>query len=63
MITGHSLGAGTAALLSMLLRDQYPQLRCFAFSPPGWLVRYVAFGANLLETDRVWNLVVVRTSS
>ncbi|XP_035230504.1 diacylglycerol lipase-beta-like [Stegodyphus dumicola] len=37
-ITGHSLGAGTAALLALLLRPIYPNLRCFAFSPPGGLL-------------------------
>ncbi|KAG8185295.1 hypothetical protein JTE90_023903 [Oedothorax gibbosus] len=37
-ITGHSLGAGTAALLAILLRPTYPNLRCYAFSPPGGLV-------------------------
>ncbi|OWZ02034.1 hypothetical protein PHMEG_00026478 [Phytophthora megakarya] len=35
VLTGHSLGAGTAVLLSVMLRAKYPQLRCFAFSPPG----------------------------
>eukprot|EP00536_Pseudo-nitzschia_multiseries_P016233 jgi/Psemu1/312900/fgenesh1_kg.1051_\ len=34
-ITGHSLGAGVASILSYLLRPKYPQLRCLAFSPPG----------------------------
>lgn len=34
-LTGHSLGAGTAILLSIMLRPKYPNLRCFAFSPPG----------------------------
>ncbi|ESO10164.1 hypothetical protein HELRODRAFT_72860 [Helobdella robusta] len=38
VITGHSLGAGTAALLSVLLKAQYNNLVCFSFSPPGWLV-------------------------
>ena len=34
--TGHSLGAGTAALLAILLRDrEYPDVTCYAFSPPG----------------------------
>ncbi|XP_015905728.1 diacylglycerol lipase-beta [Parasteatoda tepidariorum] len=41
-ITGHSLGAGTAALLSMLLRPIYPNLRCFCFSPPGGLLSFEA---------------------
>ena len=38
--TGHSLGAGTAALLAILLRDRdYPDVTCYAFSPPGGLIR------------------------
>ncbi|GFR34166.1 sn1-specific diacylglycerol lipase beta [Trichonephila clavata] len=37
-ITGHSLGAGTASLLSVLLRPIYPNLRCYSFSPPGGLM-------------------------
>ena len=38
VLTGHSLGAGAAALLSIILRPIYPQLQCFAFSPPGGLI-------------------------
>lgn len=34
VVTGHSLGAGTAALLATLLRPQYPGLICYCFSPP-----------------------------
>lgn len=39
IVVGHSLGAGTAAILSFLLRPQYPSLKCFAYSPPGGLLR------------------------
>jgi len=39
VITGHSLGAGTASLLAILLRNSFPTLQCYAFSPPGGLVR------------------------
>ncbi len=41
VVTGHSLGAGVAAILSLLMHDlpQYKQLRCYAFSPPGGLIR------------------------
>ncbi|XP_031425560.1 diacylglycerol lipase-alpha isoform X2 [Clupea harengus] len=38
VIVGHSLGAGTAAILSFLLRPQYPSLHCYAYSPPGGLL-------------------------
>ncbi|XP_051987340.1 diacylglycerol lipase-alpha-like isoform X1 [Xyrauchen texanus] len=38
VIVGHSLGAGTAAILSFLLRPQYPSLCCYAYSPPGGLL-------------------------
>lgn len=38
VITGHSLGAGTAAVLSVLLRSAFPGLKCYAFSPPGGLL-------------------------
>ncbi|XP_058536279.1 diacylglycerol lipase-beta isoform X3 [Ochotona princeps] len=35
---GHSLGAGAAALLALMLRSSYPQVRCYAFSPPRGLL-------------------------
>ncbi|GFN98243.1 Sn1-specific diacylglycerol lipase beta [Plakobranchus ocellatus] len=38
VVTGHSLGAGVAAILAILLRPNYPSLMCFAFSPPGGLL-------------------------
>ncbi|KAM8876843.1 diacylglycerol lipase-beta [Synchiropus picturatus] len=38
VITGHSLGAGTASLLAILLRNSYPTLQCYSFSPPGGLL-------------------------
>ena len=34
VVVGHSLGAGTASLLSMLLKPTYPNLTCFAYSSP-----------------------------
>ena len=37
--TGHSLGGGTAAILSILLREEYPDVTCYAYSPPGGLLR------------------------
>lgn len=38
LITGHSLGAGCAALLSIMLHDKYPSLLCLCFEPPGCVV-------------------------
>uniref|UniRef100_T1JB75 Diacylglycerol lipase-alpha n=1 Tax=Strigamia maritima TaxID=126957 RepID=T1JB75_STRMM len=38
VLVGHSLGAGTAAILAILLKDQYPDLQCYAYSPPGGLL-------------------------
>ena len=35
IITGHSLGAGIAAILGTMFRPKYPRLRCYAFCPPG----------------------------
>lgn len=40
ILVGHSLGAGTAAILAILLRPYYPDLFCYAFSPPGATLRY-----------------------
>ncbi|KAG7212746.1 hypothetical protein KM043_013011 [Ampulex compressa] len=37
-LVGHSLGAGTAAILAILLRQEYPDLNCFSFAPPGGLL-------------------------
>ena len=39
IIVGHSLGAGTACILGILLRQEYEDLQCFCYSPPGGLLR------------------------
>ncbi|KNC27306.1 hypothetical protein FF38_08956 [Lucilia cuprina] len=38
VLVGHSLGAGTAAILAILMKADYPTLQCFAYSPPGGLL-------------------------
>ena len=35
VVTGHSMGAGCAAILAMMLRPEYPSVHAFCFSPPG----------------------------
>ena len=36
-VQGHSLGAGTAAPVALMLRNQYPDLQCICYAPPGGL--------------------------
>jgi sn1-specific diacylglycerol lipase len=45
-VTGHSLGAGTAAILTFLLRRTYPETVCYAFSPPGCVLNEAAAKAS-----------------
>jgi hypothetical protein len=35
---GHSLGAGCASLLAIMIRPSFPSVRCFAYEPPGGLL-------------------------
>lgn len=38
VVSGHSLGAGTAVLLAMMLKHEYPETKCFAYGVPGSVV-------------------------
>lgn len=38
VLCGHSLGAGVAAILGILLRKQYPTLKSYLYSPPGGML-------------------------
>ena len=38
VVTGHSLGAGTAVILGFFLRLNYSNVKCYAFGPPGGLL-------------------------
>lgn len=35
---GHSLGAGAAVAVGLMLRPRFPNLRVWAFAPPGGLL-------------------------
>ncbi|KAL3227234.1 hypothetical protein MRX96_024201 [Rhipicephalus microplus] len=35
VLVGHSLGAGAAAILAILLKQDFPNLLCYAYAPPG----------------------------
>jgi sn1-specific diacylglycerol lipase len=48
-VTGHSLGAGAAVILTLLLRCEYRNARCLAFSPPGCTT-----SANLADECSEW---------
>lgn len=39
VIVGHSLAAGVAAILSVILRAEFPSVRCYAYSPPSGIVK------------------------
>ncbi|KAL0046812.1 hypothetical protein WJX82_010501 [Trebouxia sp. C0006] len=55
VITGHSLGAGVAALMTLRLKDRFPSAKCWAFCPPGGLM-----SANLSHAAQGFvNCVVV----
>ena len=41
---GHSLGAGAAAILAIMLRQEFPRTRGFVYSPPGGTLRYRGLG-------------------
>lgn len=42
VITGHSLGAGIASILALLIKLNlnFPNMTCYAFSPPGSLFSF-----------------------
>jgi sn1-specific diacylglycerol lipase len=35
VIVGHSLGAGTAAVLGVLMKEEYPTLKVYGYGTPG----------------------------
>jgi len=64
VITGHSLGAGAAILLAMILKPTYPSLHCYAFGTPGSVLdkRSCAEVASFVTTVVMGNDLVCRLS-
>uniref|UniRef100_A0A8C5UPP2 Diacylglycerol lipase-beta n=1 Tax=Microcebus murinus TaxID=30608 RepID=A0A8C5UPP2_MICMU len=59
VIVGHSLGAGAAALLAIMLRASYPQVRGYAFSHPGIVKNFIVslvLGMDVIPRLSVTNL-------
>ncbi|VDM42009.1 unnamed protein product [Toxocara canis] len=54
-VCGHSLGAGVATLLALLLKQSYDSVRCYAFSPPGCVISE----SGLRETENLVFSVIV----
>ena len=54
VVTGHSLGAGIAAILGLKLLKEYPNLKCICYSPPGGLMT-----KNLIEITKSFVLTVI----
>lgn len=42
VVVGHSLGSGCACIFSILLKERYPDLHCFCYSPTGSLLNEAA---------------------
>jgi hypothetical protein len=56
--TGHSLGAGVAALAALCLRAEFPETRCVCYAPPGGLM-----SAGLAEETAAWGWLSVVVGS
>ena len=54
VITGHSLGAGVAAVLSLHLRKKFPRLKVWCIEPPGGVL-----SAELCEVCKPWTFSTV----
>ena len=53
-ITGHSLGAGIATVLAILLKKQYTNVQCFAIAPPPLLSPKLAVWSRTFITTVVY---------
>ena len=64
ILTGHSLGAGVAVLLALMIRPTYPKLKVYAFATPAGLISREAarFTENFVFTLGVGDDFVMRLS-
>ena len=62
VVVGHSLGSGCACIFSILLRERYPDLRCFCYSPTGALLNEAAaeFTEDFVTSVTLGNDLVAR---
>jgi sn1-specific diacylglycerol lipase len=64
VLTGHSLGAGAATILSFFLHSRYPNLKNYAYSPPGGLLSLEAaqFSESVTMSIVIGDDIVCRLS-
>ncbi|CAB4011176.1 Sn1-specific diacylglycerol lipase beta [Paramuricea clavata] len=63
VIVGHSLGAGTGAVLALLMKERYENLKCFAYSPPQVLnLKAAKYCEDFVTSVIVGNDVISRLS-
>ena len=72
VLCGHSLGAATACVLSLLLHSQYPRLKCFAYGTPASVfdartavdcssfVTTVVLGSDMVSRLNIHSLATLR---
>ncbi|XP_065890027.1 diacylglycerol lipase-beta-like isoform X3 [Dysidea avara] len=62
IISGHSLGAGVAAVLAVLYHSRYENLHCYAFSPPGsvFTLPLVEYSKSFITTIIYGNDIIPR---
>ncbi len=57
VLSGHSLGAGVVSVLSIMLQKEYPDLKCYAFSPPGCIFRSVVRVVVEKVSQHAWSIL------
>ena len=62
VVVGHSLGAGAAGVLSVQLREDYPGLVCYTYSPVGCVFNFplVQYTKKFITSFVIGNDVIPR---